>query len=193
MGRITAFGYMGGKNKNSHKIIEHLPYTSIYIEPFLGSGGIFLNKRPRSKTNIINDVDGHIVNFFRVLRTHPEELARAIVLTPNAREEYMEVCKMDSEDPIEHARQFYCYISQSMVKSTNLCDTSFARINFVITDLQSEYTRLLRVANAVKPACVENMDAVKLISSYKNREDVLCYCDPLMCRKAVLTAPMETR
>ena len=51
------------------------------------AGGIFFAKPP-AKHEIINDINGLVVNFFRVLRDHKEPLIEALKLTPYSRQEY---------------------------------------------------------------------------------------------------------
>ena len=58
----------------------------VYLEPFCGSGAVFFNKEPGA-VETINDLDGDVVNLFRVLREAPEELRWALELTPYSRVE----------------------------------------------------------------------------------------------------------
>jgi DNA adenine methylase len=55
-------------------------------EPFAGSAAVLLN-RPPSPVETYNDLDGEVVNFFRVLRDHKDELVEKIGLTPFSRED----------------------------------------------------------------------------------------------------------
>jgi DNA adenine methylase len=57
----------------------------VYIEPCAGSMAVLFAK-PRAPVEIINYLDGQMVNFFRMLRDHPAELARACQLTPTRAE-----------------------------------------------------------------------------------------------------------
>ena len=59
----------------------------VYIEPFGGAASVLLQK-PRSYAEVYNDLDGEVVNLFRVTRDTGEELQRVLALTPFAREEY---------------------------------------------------------------------------------------------------------
>jgi hypothetical protein len=77
----------GSKWRLSDWIIQHMPPHEVYLEPFFGSGAVFFNKMP-SDTETINDLDGNVVNLFRVIREHSEELAALIDMTPWSREEY---------------------------------------------------------------------------------------------------------
>lgn len=76
--------YHGGKWKLAPWILRHLPPHRVYVEPFGGGGSVLLQK-PRSYAEVYNDLDGEIVNLFRVARERGEELAQAVELTPFAR------------------------------------------------------------------------------------------------------------
>lgn len=83
--------YPGGKWRIADWIISHFPPHKVYCEPFLGSGAVFFTKRP-AMIETINDINGEIVNLFKVCRERPGELAAALKFTPWAREEYVN-CK----------------------------------------------------------------------------------------------------
>ena len=85
--------------------------VDFYMEPFFGSGVVLLSRHP-AKCEIVNDIDGRIVNFFRVLRERPEELVEVLRLTPWARDEW-EACKEPSDDSLEAARRWYALAWQS--------------------------------------------------------------------------------
>lgn len=95
--------YHGGKWKLAPWILRHLPAHRVYVEPFGGGGSVLLRK-PRSYSEVYNDLDGEICNLFRVARDHGEELARALELTPFAREEFCVGYEAACE-PVEQARR----------------------------------------------------------------------------------------
>jgi len=74
------------------------------MEPFFGSGAVLFNKPP-VEIEIINDIDGDVVNLFKVIREKPAELARLIEFTPWARDEYYESYHRTG-DNLEDARRF---------------------------------------------------------------------------------------
>lgn len=88
-------------------IISLMPPHKSYLEPFFGSGAVFF-KKPPSRIETINDLDGEIVNLFRCIRSRPEELARTVALTPYSREEYELAWQYrlapDDADDMERAR-----------------------------------------------------------------------------------------
>ncbi len=56
----------------SDLIISQMPKYKAYLEPFMGSLAVFLNK-PRVTLETINDIDARLVNLFRVMRDDPEK------------------------------------------------------------------------------------------------------------------------
>ena len=156
----------------------------VYLEPFAGSLAVFFNKLPGT-IEVVNDLDGDIVNFFRVLRERPDELQQAIALTPYSREEYdlaFEVC----EDPLERARRFMVIANMGVgakraTKSGWQCYAS--------KDPGGCVVKWSSVMNVIKPAAarlrgtttnlvhIENTDALDLIKRFDSK-DVLIYADP---------------
>jgi DNA adenine methylase len=67
--------YIGGKRAIANQIIEVFPKHTAYVEPFAGGAQVFFRKEP-SKVEVLNDLDGEMVNFFRVCQQHYEELLR---------------------------------------------------------------------------------------------------------------------
>lgn len=95
--------YHGGKWRLAEWIISHFPPHRIYVEPFGGAASVLLRK-PRSYAEIYNDLDGEIVNLFRVMREMPRQLMRALAYTPFARDEYRAAFEV-TDDPMELARR----------------------------------------------------------------------------------------
>ena len=117
----TPFPYVGGKANIAKRMLPYLAVEQpVYVEPFFGAGGVFFAKPPAS-TEYINDLNGDVVNFFRVLRDHPDELIHLCQLTPYARDEYFR-CR-DEEWPdlethdgrIEAARRLFVLARQGRV------------------------------------------------------------------------------
>ena len=67
--------YIGGKNRLANQIIEMLPEHNTYVEVF-GGGASVLMRKPPSKVEVLNDLDGEVTNVFRVCQLHYEELIR---------------------------------------------------------------------------------------------------------------------
>lgn len=100
-----ALRYHGGKFRLAPWIMRFFPPHKTYVEPFGGAAGVLIQKN-RSYAEVYNDLDGDIVNFFRVLRDREmrTQLEEAISLTPYARSEF-ETAWEPTECPIEKARR----------------------------------------------------------------------------------------
>ena len=72
---VGPLSYIGGKNRLAKRIIEIFPKHTTYVEAFAGGAQVFFHKEP-SAVEVLNDLDGEIVNFFRVCQLHHEELIR---------------------------------------------------------------------------------------------------------------------
>lgn len=95
--------YHGGKWKLAPWIIGHLPNHRIYVEPFGGAASVLLRK-PRSYAEVYNDLDGDVVNLFRVVRDHGAELLAKLEATPFARAEFVRSW-LQTDDDMERARR----------------------------------------------------------------------------------------
>lgn len=107
--------YPGAKWRIADWVVGHFPPHATYLEPFFGSGAILFAKG-RSALETVNDLDHRIVNLFRVLRERPDDLARAVALTPWAAEEHRLADAAQHEatgDAVEDARRFLVVAWQS--------------------------------------------------------------------------------
>ena len=97
--------YHGGKFRLASWVLEHFPPHKCYVEPFGGAAGVLIQK-PRSYAEVYNDLDGDIVNLFRVLQGEhsSQRLIELLTLTPYARAEF-ELAWQPAEEPVERARR----------------------------------------------------------------------------------------
>lgn len=100
-----ALRYHGGKFRLAPKLLEIFPPHRVYTEAFGGGASVLLLK-PRSYAEIYNDLDGEVVNVFRVLQNQrkAKRLEAALRLTPYARQEFLLSYKRGQTD-IERARR----------------------------------------------------------------------------------------
>lgn len=100
-----ALRYHGGKFRLAPWCMQFFPAHRIYTEAFGGAAGVLLRK-PRAYAEVYNDLDGDVVNFFRVLRDPAlcAQLVQACALTPYARDEF-DLAWEPTEDAIERARR----------------------------------------------------------------------------------------
>ena len=182
----SAFGYFGSKARLSREILKYLPPHHCWVELFCGSAAVTMAKRP-SNIEIINDLDGDIVNVFRQLREHPDQLVRLIALTPYAKSEYEDASMKDAGgDDLERARRF---LVRAMMSVNGVLGRSRGGFSFSNSYSRSgrearvnrwlNYPdRLEAVAERVRCIRIENRDAVTLLQEFSNRPATLVYIDP---------------
>ncbi|MGH9352527.1 MAG: DNA adenine methylase, partial [Terriglobia bacterium] len=112
--KLIAFGWYGGKFSHLDWLLPLLPECHHYCEPFGGSAAVLLNREP-SPVETYNDLDGEVVNFFRVLRDQKEELLEVIGLTPFSREEFFIAVSKNGGNisNLERARRFFVRARQA--------------------------------------------------------------------------------
>jgi DNA adenine methylase len=176
-----ALRYYGGKWNLAPWIISFFPPHLNYIEPCGGAASVLLQK-PRSPLETYNDLDGNVVNFFRVLRDQPDELVRRIRLTPWARAEY-ELSLQPCGDDVERARRFFVSLwmsmqggSHSSAQGTWRCTTS-AEGRTLGDSFEKITPGLDAIANRLQGIQIDNRRADDVILRYDNT-DALIYFDP---------------
>jgi DNA adenine methylase len=174
-----ALRYFGGKWKIGQWVVNHFPSHISYVEPFCGGASVLLQKAP-SMIETINDIDGNLINFFRVLRESPDELIRRLELTPYARAE-LRAAYETTDDRIEAARRYYVRSWQSfggMRKQGGgwrYCRT--AARGKTVTDDWCRLEHLNSVAQRLRMTQIDSDDAISIIKRYDTSE-TLFYVDP---------------
>lgn len=172
--------YPGAKNRLAPWICAHIPPHEVYLEPYFGSGGVFFNKIP-ARIETINDLDGNVVNYFRVLRSNAGELARLIGLTPFSRAEYEAAFYTDGDSDVERARKFAvrCWMGFG---ANNRYRSSFRSSQMSrspsTTKIWGNLPEILIDASLrLRDAQIESLPAAELIRRY-DTQDVFIYADP---------------
>lgn len=175
--------YPGGKARIAPWIVEHLPPHACYVEPFAGGASVLMAK-PRSDVEVLNDLDGRIVNLFRVIREQPDALIRAIALTPYARSEY-DASDDVAGDSVEDARRFLCRVW--MAHAGRLAEKPGFRCGFAGSKTSHRGSiarvwttlpdRLAAVCERISEVLIECRPALRVIADWC-RDDVVLYLDP---------------
>lgn len=184
--RRIAFGWYGGKFSHLDWLLPLLPTCHHYCEPFSGSGAVLLNRSP-SPIETYNDLDGDVVNFFRVLRDEPESLIRLLSLTPFSREEYLRSLEdTEGTSPVERARHFYIRARQtrtglaqkaSLGRWANCKETSRSGMSGSVSRWLGGIEALEDISQRILRVQIENRPATELIKLYDS-PTTLFYCDP---------------
>ena len=94
-----AAAYVGGKRNLAGRLvglIETVPHT-LYAEPFVGMGGVFLRRRSRPRAEVINDLSREVSNFFRILQVHYVAFVDMLRFQITTRAEFERLSAVDPE------------------------------------------------------------------------------------------------
>jgi len=180
------FSWFGSKSRHLRFLAPLLPTDcKSYLEPFGGSASVLLSRAP-VPIETYNDLNGELVNFFKVLRDDFQEFERSVNLTPFSRREFTESLDIpERADRIERARLFFLRASCAYAGRSGTAHCYFTTSNSVlrrgIPDRVSRYLaaieNLPEVATRLITVQIENIDAIECIRKY-DTPDTLIYCDP---------------
>lgn len=174
--------YYGGKTRIAPWIVSLMTPHQRYVEPFCGTASVLLAK-PKTRFEVVNDRDQHLVNFFRVLRDRPDELERACRLTPYARDEFLGARDSLDEvpDDVERARRWWIRVVQGFNNAPGAWSTGWSlssnRGTTEPTSAANLVERFESIAERLRTVAIENQDALVLIERF-DHPDAVVYCDP---------------
>lgn len=177
------FAYYGGKTTLAARIAWLLPQHRHYVEPFAGSLAVLLAKPP-ALFETVNDVDGRLMTFWRVLRERPDDLTRVCALTPHSRVEHQLAYDLDGLDELEVARRVWVSLTQG--RGGSLRRTGWrhfqdpgSRGPTSMPDYLASYVERMRgAAGRLADVSLECRDALDVIGDYGRHAEVCIYADP---------------
>lgn len=172
--------YHGGKWRLAPWIIDQMPPHRVYVEPF-GGGGSVLMRKPRSYAEVYNDLDGEIVNLFRVLRDQGEKLREVISLTPFSRVDFVESYQ-SARDPVEQARRtvarcFMGFGSNAHHRATGFRAKSHRSNTTPAHDWRNYPDAMPLMIERLRGVVIENKEATEVMR-YHDAPSTLHYVDP---------------
>ena len=179
--------WLGGKGRLADRINALLPRPDrhlTYVEPFCG-GASMLFSRPSVGVEVLNDLNGDVVHFFKTLRDRGEDLRDYLQNTPYSREVFEEWRGVDPDDldPLERAARFF-YISRSSFMASGAAggrkpSWAYARVddNRARTLSKVVDDDLLLVRDRLRNVYIEHGDARVVIQRFDSANTVF-YCDP---------------
>jgi DNA adenine methylase len=180
------FGYYGAKQRIAKQIVGALPPHYAWVEAFCGSAALTLAKLP-APIEVINDLDGQVVNLFEQLRSNSKALCEAIALTPYARAEFQKARESRAPaDALERARRFLVSTMMTVngTVGNEVCGFSFS-MSYAREEREARVNRwynlparLENVVERLRSVRVENRDARELLEMFVDRPATLVYLDP---------------
>lgn len=175
--------YHGAKFRLAPWIMQFFPEHHTYVEPFGGAAGVLLQK-PRSESEVYNDLDGEVVNVFRVLQdeSKAKELTRRLLVTPYSRDEF-NMSYDPSTDPVECARRTLIrshmgFGSAGATRHPTGFRVDSAREYGTAAHLWSEYPRQVAMfCGRLNGVMIESRAALDVLTGH-DRPNTLFYVDP---------------
>jgi DNA adenine methylase len=175
--------YPGGKWQIAPWILQYFPPHRCYVEPFMGAASVFVRK-PRSYAEVLNDLNGDIVNLFRILRdpSKASSLQALLTLTPYSRQEYEDAYE-PAADILEQARRFLIRSWQGFNGEGALGNKNGWRRNsdrrgtLPVHDWQGFPSALPALTNRLQGVMIEQDEALTLLEHYDS-PTTLFYIDP---------------
>ncbi|MBA7978696.1 DNA adenine methylase [Citrobacter freundii] len=170
--------WIGGKRRLAKHILPLFPAHTCYVEPFCGAAALYFLKVP-SKTEVINDINGELVNLYRVVKHHLEEFVRQFKWALVSRQIYkwLQDTPEETLTDIQRAARFYYLQKQAFGGKVadhtfGTSTTSAPRFNLlrIEEELSMAHLRLSRTL-------IEHLDWYQCIERY-DRPHTLFYCDP---------------
>ena len=169
--------WVGGKRRLAETLIPNFPPHKCYIEVFAGGAALYFMRNP-AEVEVINDINGELVNLYRVVKVHLEEFVHQFKYALSSRD----VFKWQQDTPpetltdIQRAARFF-YLQQhafggKVEGQTFGTATTTPPINLLRIE-ESLSAAHLRLAGAF----IENMDWLKLMRKY-DRAHSFFYLDP---------------
>lgn len=175
-----ALRWHGGKYLLAPWIVSHFPDHRIYVEPFGGGGSVLLRK-PRAYAEVYNDLDGEVVNLFRVLRDEGARLRDLVALTPFARDEF-ELAYRPCADNVERARRllarsFMGFGSNAHQRKSGFRANSNRSGTTPAADWRNYFEALPAIIDRLRGVVIENRPAIDVARQHDSPQ-TLIYFDP---------------
>lgn len=183
----SPFKWAGGKLRLRKRIIEMLPSHDCYVEVFGGAGWVLFGKEP-SRVEIFNEIDGDVVNFFRVVKYKPNELIKSFEWELVSREEFERLRDLPAETltDVQRAHRFYYLIMAAWGGEfgtprfqTSVSDGGHG--NRLIGALKNLHKRIMPVHQRLQTVIIEELSWQECIARYDRSYEekrVVMYLDP---------------
>ena len=176
----TPLTYYGGKQQLSATILKLIPKHKIYVEPFIGGAAVYFAKEP-SESEIINDTNGELINFYEILKRDFSALRQEVEISLHSRKLHhqAEVVYANPDMFSKTKRAWAVWVLANSSYGAKL-DGSFGfdrkgsiskRLNHKRDSFDVDYA--IRLQNTTIECC----DALRIIRTY-NTENTFFYCDP---------------
>lgn len=155
----------GGKSRLLRYILPLIPTHTCYCEPFGGGAAVLLSK-PRSKTEVYNDLDEELVNLFRQAKEHPDELGREFEFAINSRQEFHRLRKQTDLTEIQRAARFLFINTLSFSGDGHSFGVQKASGGGAASSLSAKLAALKQVHARLEGVIIEHLPYERVFANY---------------------------
>lgn len=100
--------WIGGKRRLARVLIPRFPEHRCYVEIFAGGAALFFLREP-AKVEVLNDINGELVNLYRVVQHHLEEFVRQFKWALSSREifRWLQDTPTETLTDVQRAARFF--------------------------------------------------------------------------------------
>jgi DNA adenine methylase len=170
--------YAGGKFRLVRRLVELMPQHKCFVEVF-GGGAALLATKPRvaGVAEILNDVDGRLVNLYRVAKHHPEALELELALLLRSRAVYYELREHPGTTDVQRAAT-HLYLLYNTFAHTSCFQSFSTGTERVVGGWGCRLSEAVwRIWHRLATVTVECLDFADLVARY-DRPHTFFYCDP---------------
>ncbi len=170
--------WMGGKSKLRGEIIRRLPEHVCYVEVFGGAGWVLFGKEP-SHTEVYNDIDGDLTNFFRVVKNAHRAFLQQFEWVLVSRRTFNEFLGQnpDGLNEIERAVRFYYIVKTSFAGKWKSPSFGYSKTGKASLNLDTLYETFTAVHKRLRRVIIEEGTFQDTIRRYDGADTVF-FCDP---------------
>lgn len=163
--------WIGGKRRLADKLLPLLAdhEHTCYVEPFCGAAALFFLREHRTKVEVLNDINGDLVNLYRVVQHHLDEFVRQFRWALSSRQvfEWAAMTNPETLTDIQKAARFFLlqklgFGGKVEGRTFGTATTAPSRLNLlrIEEDLSAVHLRLNGVFIEHRPweVCVERYD-----------------------------------
>lgn len=163
--------YIGGKKLLRKKIVEHFPKKiNRYVEVFGGAAWVLFYQEKYAKQEVYNDINGELVNLFKMVKYHPNAVQEELIWLLNARQTFEELKTKNGLTEVQRAARFYYLLRTSFgAKISNYSGNYRDCIHF--------FKNMENIKQRLSTVVIENKNFSNLLKQY-DKEGTLFYCDP---------------
>lgn len=101
--------WLGGKRRLADRLIPLFPAHQCYVEVFCGGGALFFLRPVPAAVEVINDINGELVNLYRVVQNHLEEFVRQFKWALSSRQvfKWIQMTRPETLTDIQRAARFF--------------------------------------------------------------------------------------